>query len=160
MDLKCQSCILKMLGRYSTILDESVCPVVLFTPFNIERRGKLMADIMVGIWNRITIYCTNHDEPVPMSIISNTEKIKTPFYACKYYMGDNEHPRCANRLNLDDYQGIVLKFCDIVSQYGPSTDFNNFRYDYKGTRQKISVRVLKYTNEEIRLGIKNRTVLG
>ena len=147
-----------MQGKYAQ-MDKSVCPVVLI-PYFIKERNKIMADNMVGIWNRITVYCLNHDDPVPMSIISNTEKIKTPFYACKHYLGDEEHPRCANRLNLDDYQGLVLKFCDLVSQYGPSTDFNNYKFDYKGARQKISVRVLKYTDEEIRLGIKNRTVLG
>lgn len=128
------------------------------------KKGVNMSDTqMIGLWSRVSIYCMNHEEPVKMEIASNTEQIKTPFYACKQYFPENqdkEHPPCPNRLNLDDYQGLVLKFCETVSKGGFMTDFTNYGFDYKGTRQKISVKVLKYTDKEIRLGILNRTVLG
>lgn len=117
---------------------------------------------LIGLWNRVTVYCLNHEEPVEMVIVSNTEHIKTPFYACKQYFPENQnetHPPCFNRLNLDDYQGLVLKFCDMVSKEGPLINYTNYRFDYKGTRQKISVQVLKYSDKEVRLGILNRTVL-
>lgn len=117
---------------------------------------------MLGVWNRVKIYCINHDIPIPMKIASNTEKIKTPFYACNNYFPENQddsHPPCPNRLNLDDYQGLVLKFCSIVAENNVATDLTNYTFDYRGVRQKISVRVLKYTDDEIRLGIINRTVL-
>ena len=122
-----------------------------------------MANEMLGIWNKITVYCTNHDKPVKMEIAENMELIKTPFYACRYYFPENEdegHHHCPNRLNLDDYQGLVLKFLDIISQGDIGTNYTNYKFDYKGTRQKISVKVLLYSDKEIRLGIKNRTVLG
>ncbi len=117
----------------------------------------------VNLWNRVTVYCDNHDKPVKMSIAENLEKIKTPFYACKHYFPENqdaEHPYCPNRLNLDDYQGLVLKFLDVVSNGEMMADYTNYSFDYKGTRQKISVRVVKYTDNEIRLAIRNRSVLG
>ncbi len=122
-----------------------------------------MANEIVNLWNRVTVYCTNHDEPVKMKIAENREKIKTPFYACEHYFPegqDDGHSYCPNRLNLDDYQGLVLKLMGIVSDAGFMADLTNYSFDYKGTRQKISVRILKYTDSEIRLGILNRSVLG
>ena len=117
--------------------------------------------VVKGLWSRIEIYCMNHPEPVKMEIISNTDVIKTPFYACKYYVnGDEEHSVCPNRLNLDDYQGIVIKFSEIVSEDILNTDYTNYSFTYKGARQKIKVKVLKYTDNDIRLGILNMTVLG
>lgn len=116
-----------------------------------------------GIWNKITVYCMNHDKPVRMLIAKNTELIKTPFYACEQYFPENqdeEHLPCPNRLNLDDYQGLVFKFLDIISKEEPTTNFLNYSFTYKGTRQKISVKVLRYDDKEIRLGILNMTVLG
>ncbi len=111
--------------------------------------------------NRISIWCLNHDDPLPMHVISNTELIKTPFYACKNYLGgDDSAPPCSNRLNLDDYLGIVEKFIDIISSGDFMTDYTNYEFTYKGTRQKIFIRCIKYTDEEIKLGIKNQTVLG
>jgi hypothetical protein len=118
--------------------------------------------VVTGIWNRITVYCMNHNEPVPMSIANNTQLIKTPFYACSNYFPENQdadNPPCPNRLNLDDYQGLVLKLINYISENGPTMDYTNYSFEYRGVRQKISVRVLKYTNSEIRLGILNRSVL-
>ena len=106
-----------------------------------------------GIWDKITIWCMNHDEPVEMFVQNNTELIKTPFYACPNY------PACGNRLNLDDYQGLVLKFIEEISKDPFSTDYTNYSFTYRGTRQKIFVKVLKYTDKEIRLGILNKTIL-
>jgi len=111
---------------------------------------------VLNTWEHISIYCINHDEPEEMEIISNTEHIKTPFYACKK---NSSSEKCANRLNLDDYQGLVLKFLDMIADE-PFTDFTNSTFSYKGARQKIFVKVLKHTQEDIRLGIKNKTVLG
>ena len=126
-----------------------------------------MTSNLVNIWNRISVWCLNHDDPVPMKIMSNTELIKTPFYACETAIdGENNTARfkkentCPNRLNLDDYQGLVMKFLDYVSEMGITADFKNFTFYYKGIRQKIFVRVLEYSNTRIRLGIRNVSVLG
>ena len=116
---------------------------------------------VTNLWSKVTIYCLNHDEPIPMEIISNTEKIKTSFYACSNYVpADKNAKGCPNRLNLDDYQGLVLKFMDIVGSSNMFTDFTNYKFEYIGTRQKITVKCLKYTDKEIRLGVYNNTVFG
>ena len=116
---------------------------------------------LLNVWSRIKIYCINHATPLPMDILQNDAVIKTPFYACEQYYQKpgNNFNGCANRMNLDDYQGIVLKFLDIISEEDITTDFTNFSFDYKGARQKLHVKVLKYTDEEISLGIINKTVI-
>ena len=95
----------------------------------------------------------NHDKPKEMEILSNTEKIKTPFYAC------GNGTDCSNRLNLDDYQGVIFKFLEI-SEKNPFDDLTNYTYTYKGSRQRIEVKVLKFKDDYVRLGIKNTTILG
>ena len=114
-----------------------------------------------NVWSKISIYCMNHTKPLPMDILRNDEVIKTPFYACeKYYQKPgNEAAGCANRMNLDDYQGIVLKFLDIIAEEEVTTDFTNFAFDYRGARQKLHVKVLKYTDDEIHIGVINKTVI-
>ncbi len=111
--------------------------------------------------NKISLFCINHDEPIPMQVISNTELIKTPFYACNNYLPEDKSVKpCFNRLNLDDYLGIVEKFVDIINSGDFMADYTNYEFTYKGTRQKILIRCLKYNDKEIHLGIKNQTVLG
>ena len=140
---------------------ESFSPILFYVTFIWEKEA-MSKNTISNFCNTISIWCLNHDEPLPMSVISNTELIKTPFYACEKYIpdGSGEKP-CSNRLNLDDYLGIVEKFVDIVVEEGELvTDFTNFEFTYRGTRQKIFVRCIKYTNKEVRLGIRNQTVLG
>lgn len=116
--------------------------------------------ITTSIWNRVTVYCTNHDEPQEMHILENSELFKSPFYACAgYEHKEHDQSKCSNRLNLDDYQGIVMKLIDIIGS-DVFTDYKNYSFSYKGTRQLIDVKILRYTSSEIRLGIYNRTVLG
>lgn len=118
---------------------------------------------MLNLWSRVTIYCMNHDVPRPMEVVKNTERIVSPFYGCSQYIPSllkaGDVP-CPNRLNMDDYQGIVMKFSDAVSQEPPGTDFTNYQFVYRGGRQKTTVRCLKYSDDEIRLGIINNTVFG
>ncbi len=117
--------------------------------------------IITNFCDRISLYCINHEEPVPMHVISNTELIKTPFYACKNYMPEDSNVKpCKNRLNLDDYLGLVEKFMGIVCGGDFMADYTNYEFTYKGTRQQIYVKCLKYTDKEIHIGIRNQTVLG
>ena len=117
-----------------------------------------------NLWEKIELLCMNHEEPCDMRIIQNTELIKTPFYACINYSSDDrdkEAPLCSNRINMDDYQGIVMKFIDKIYDEGPFNDYTNYSFSYKGTRHKIKVKVLKYSpDKEIILGLLNTTVLG
>lgn len=112
-----------------------------------------MADVK-GIFGITTIWCLNHEEPVKMEITQNVEKVKTPFFQC------NEYPKCSNRMNIDDYDGLMFKFMDIIGSELPSVDYTNYEFDYRGTRHKYHCKVLKYDRSDIRLGILNRTVLG
>lgn len=110
-------------------------------------------------WDKISIWCMNHDIPLKMEITQNMQNFKTAFFACENRARENSsHKTCANRLNLDDYQGIVLKLFDIIAS-DPFCDFTNKTFDYKGARHKIHVKVLVYTDDEICLGILNRTIL-
>ncbi|MGN0240209.1 MAG: hypothetical protein ACI4CS_00830 [Candidatus Weimeria sp.] len=114
---------------------------------------------VIGLWEKIRIFCINHDTPQPMKIVKNTELIKTPFYACGDYINLDEGKHdCANRLNLDDYQGIVLKFFDMYEE-DPLKNYTGTAFTFKGARQKIYVRVIKQSDSHIDLGIKNLTVL-
>lgn len=118
-------------------------------------------NIITNFCENLTIYCLNHEEALPMKVISNTEFIKTPFYACQNYLPQDKTVKpCSNRLNLDDYLGIAEKFMQIVCDGDFMTDFTNYEFSYKGHQQKILVKCLKYSPEDIRLGIKNQTVLG
>ena len=112
-----------------------------------------MGNVIRNVWDKVTIYCVNHDTPAEMKLFSNTEQIKTPYMACRH-----EHP-CPNRLNMDDYQGLCLKLMKKMDE-DPFANIKNLRFEYRGSRQKLAVKVLKDTDDEIRLGILNRTVLG
>ena len=112
-----------------------------------------------SLWKKIELYCLNHKEPVPMEIVQNEAIFKTPFYACSDQIHDRGH--CANRLNLDDYKELIMKFCQVISQEDAMfSDFTNYEFDYFRSRQKIHVKVLKYSEERICLGIYNVTILG
>lgn len=124
---------------------------------------------VINMWDKVSLWCLNHDEPIEMKIISNTEIIKTPFYACSSAISGNNATatfndasgnNCANRINLTDYQGLVMKFFDIVAENGITSDYTGMSFFYKGTRQKIMCRVLKYNDSKIKLGIKNISILG
>lgn len=114
-----------------------------------------MSDGILNLWDKIKIVCPNHNNPKEFTLISNTEKFKTPFYAC-----DCEENTCANRVSLDDYQGIMLKFNEIVAKDEDFTDFTNFFFFYKKARHKIKCKILKYEDDEIIMSLYNETVLG
>lgn len=127
---------------------------------NTNGRTKKPGAEILHEWDKISIWCLNHDTPLKMEVTQNTENFKTAFYACENRAKANStHKICANRLNLDDYQGIVLKLFDLIAA-DPFCDFTNKTFDYKGARQKIHVKIISYSDVEIRLGILNRTVLG
>lgn len=125
---------------------------------------KQTGPIINNVFKRVTITCMNHSSPLKMEILQNMECIKTPFYACENYF-QKELPKdvkgCANRLNLSDYEDIILKLSEILGQReNLFADMTGYTFTYKGTRQKILVKILKYSQTgEIVLGIKNETVL-
>ncbi len=112
-----------------------------------------MSDL-TGMFGKVTIWCLNHEVPEKMELLQNTAQIKTPFYACN-------KDGCANRMNIDDYSGMVLKFMDLAQKEGyPAADLTNFSFAYKGVRHKFQCKILLFTKQEIRIGILNKTVLN
>ena len=137
--------------------------VTLLTNKFMTQEVKMSDSLMLGIWNKVKIYCMNHKEPIEMEVVKNTEQIKSPFYGCTQAFPEKINPEegpCPNRLNLDDYQGIVMKFCDAVAEFGPAADLTNYSFEYRGGRQRTKVKCLKYRDDEIILGVLNCTVLG
>lgn len=114
-----------------------------------------MGNILINLWEKVSIYCLNHEEPVEMVIFQNLEKFKTPAYVCS-----DSGNHCPNRLNLDDYENIVNKFFEYVDKEGPMMDFTNFSFRHRGARQSIYVKIIKYSHKEIKIGIFNETVFG
>ena len=111
--------------------------------------------VLQNQWKHITIWCMNHETPMEMQVVQNTDAFKTAYYGCP---GKDGHP-CANKLYLDDYQGIIYRLFSIIAD-DPFSNHKNRVFDYYEGRQKFEVTILKYRNDDIRLGIKNRTILG
>ena len=114
------------------------------------------------LWSRVTFCCINgHEHPIPFRVQAG----KTNFYACEKYFQENRTPEeraCANRLNLDDAQGIVLKLSDLIEENDNiecRTDLTNYSFTYVGPRASILVKIVKYSEKEIILGILNKTAL-
>lgn len=103
-----------------------------------------------GVWQNVHVFCANHGEHVPLVIRQNEEYVKTPFYAC---------PDCANRLNLDDYEDIVLKLLEMIAAK-PFANFENFAFPFRGKRHAYMVKISKYSKDKIYLDIRNTTILG
>lgn len=115
-----------------------------------------MANEVLNVWKNIKIVCLEHEHLIPMEIV---QTYKTPFFGCEKYVKGEEYG-CPNRVNIDDYEGLVLKFLDFIGGEEAGTcDFTNFTYEYKKARQKIFVKVLKYTPNEIILGVRNTTII-
>lgn len=111
-------------------------------------------------WEYSHFYCLNHEEPIPMTIMEGD----TAFFACPHYMiKDEKQPygreqqekMCVNRLSFTQATKIVDKFMKIIDADG----FNAVGTDYKGLKFKVSgidVRILKYSQSDIRIGVWNR----
>lgn len=119
-----------------------------------------------NIWSKISIYCLNHETPLKMDVLQNTEAMRDAFYACENYATIPESQRkkgdkyCYNRIGLTDYQGIIYEFMSLMDKEGPVADLTNmgFKYPKKGG-SRYEVKVLKYTEDEINLGVLNKSIL-
>ncbi len=112
-----------------------------------------MANVIKNVWDKITIYCTNHNDPVKMQVYSNSEHITTPHIVCQH-----EHP-CSNRLNLHDYQDLCIQIMELIHE-DPFADLKNTRFKFRGGKENYMINILKHSDNELRIGIFNTTVLG
>lgn len=115
-----------------------------------------MANEVLNTWGKIKIVCLEHEKLTPMEIV---QTYKTPFFGCEKY-AEGKEDGCPNRVNIDDYEGLVLKFLELIGDEEAGTcDFTNCTFEYKKARQKIFVKVLKYSHDEIILGVRNTTII-
>ena len=117
--------------------------------------------MLKNFWEGLSFYCMNgHDDPVPMTVMTGS----SAFYACpKYMLKDEEHPEgheygeraCANRISFVDAERIVSKLSDEVSAAylrDEIPDMTGYSFSFK----TINVKVLRFKEGDIRLGIVNR----
>ena len=117
---------------------------------------------------KVTFYCLNrHEVPVPMIERERTDDNKDDFYACpKYMLKDEKHPTghevnensCKNTISFADVGNILLEFNKRIETMGVDAlfaDFTNYKFDYK----QISIRVLKFAEDEIKLGVINKNAI-
>ncbi len=119
-------------------------------------------EVLKGVWgDRIRTVCANHTKPKELVFFQNTEVVGSPFYMCECRNGGPDgEPPCANAVNEADMPDIILMFLDEMARLGPLSDLTNHSFVYKKRRHKITVKVLKYTDKEIVLGLLNNTLLG
>ena len=110
----------------------------------------------------LRFYCLNHDEPIPFIEYVDAAQ---PFYACvKYMKRDAQHPDgygedekpCHNRLSFYAAATIMERLQKELSDQldaGAFADLTNTRFTVKG----YDVRVLLHTDDELRVGVKNRS---
>ncbi len=121
--------------------------------------------MIANVWDKITLYCMNHDEPLKMDIIQNETQFKKPFYACEHYASIPASQRkdktgfCYNRISHDDSVGIILKFLELLDD-SVASDITNMEFNYTSIgHEKYKVKVLKCKEDDIQLGVLNKTVL-
>lgn len=110
--------------------------------------------IIKNIWNKVSIYCGYHEELI--ELVPNTRG-STLFYSCPKYYSENRSPdeaACANRIKIDDYQGIVEHLSEKIAE----NDANGIIEDltgYEWKKRGIRFRVIKYTDEAIHVSVIN-----
>ena len=123
--------------------------------------------MLKNLTDKISFYCINgiHEKPVPMVFRERSDDGHDDFYACpKYMLKDDAHPdghgpddkACLNRLGLSDAGEIISVFNRIVDedmQENVFADYTNFSFPYK---PGIQVKVLVFSDKEIRFGVLNR----
>lgn len=117
-----------------------------------------------NFWKGTSFYCMcdRHESPIPMVF----KEGNSLFFACpKYMLADEQHPdghertepACSNRLSYSDAEKIVSTLSDKVQDSimeGEICDFTGYNF----TVRKIKARVLKYKDDDIRIGVINKGV--
>ena len=111
---------------------------------------------------KISFWCLNHETPVEMII----QQGMSPFYACPKFSEENrgaDEKPCLNRMTMIDAGGIIERFAAIISEeddpFNNFVNYYNYSFTYKGGKSKITVKIIKYNDDEIRFGIRNNTAL-
>ena len=118
--------------------------------------------MLSNFWNGISFYCMNEQHEKPIHMVY--KEGNSLFFACpKYMLADEQHPdgherfesACPNRLSYVDAEKIVRMLSDQVQETMSNDEFCNFT-GYRFKLRNIQVRVLNYTDGDIRIGILNK----
>lgn len=114
-----------------------------------------------NLWSIVHFYCINgHTNPVLMDVKEGNDK----FFACpRYMLRDEKHPNghkpekpgCANHISFGEAEKIVSMLSERIEEAMQEMDFRDFTGDTFHYRM-IDVKVLKYSDDEIQLGVINR----
>ncbi len=111
---------------------------------------------VTGVWDMIEIYCALHSDcGEQMHIVQNPERFSAAFYVCP----EQETAHCANRMNIDDFTGIVDKISEKIAE-DPFINLTGYKFRFRGKRQSLNVEILKHSESKIKVAVKNTTVLG
>lgn len=110
-----------------------------------------------NFWKKIILVCGNcHDEEIIMQLIQGPSSL---FYACPKYYPENRKQgelACPNRINLIDYEKMVDYFSTRLEESllsGCKENLTNVTWEYKKT---IVFKVIKHTDEELKISMYNK----
>jgi len=113
-----------------------------------------------NIWNTIEVYCDNrHEIPIPMQIQEGVSL----FYACPKYHNanrDDHEYACSNRINLIEYESMVLYISDIIMENemnNCSANLNNYEWSNK---KGITFKIFEHTKDKIKVIVRNTPAIN
>lgn len=117
--------------------------------------------VVKNLWGITKFYC-GHGHEIPIEMVFK-DGPSSMFYSCpRYYVDRINRPgerACANRLNFVDAENIVTLISDKIiesEKNGEQINLKNYEFDY---RNKVHVKVLDYSVDEMKLEIVNRKAL-
>lgn len=114
--------------------------------------------MIMNLWQSIEIYCSNHDEPVKMTIQQGPHSL---FYSCPKYYPDNrgEYERaCSNRINLVDYEAMINYISELLMDAelnNRADNLTNVNWKSKG----IEFYIIEHTKDKIKIKMLNKKAL-
>ena len=110
----------------------------------------------MNLWQDIEVYCgNNHEEKVKLQVQQGPFSL---FYACPKYHPENRtdsERACPNRINLIDYEAMVLHVDDMLmkaSLDNHSENMKNVKWKSKG----IEYEIIDHTQDKITIMALNK----
>lgn len=121
--------------------------------------------MLKNIWSQISFFCSDHKKPIPMYVRESNGK---QYYACSHELKkDDDHPfgydpdkgesSCGQKLTFQTAGQIVDRISALIEddlKDGTVTDYAGYRFNIKN----VEVTVIKQTNTEIKIGVKDRYI--
>lgn len=113
---------------------------------------KEVKNLASNVWNRIKLYCGEHEEAEEMVLVSNAEKMREPYYQCpKEGCVENDYNQ---RVTMRDYEAIADAVEKEMSA-NESGDLTNYQFVIKRTepQRNLKARVI-YSGRKIGVSIR------